>query len=159
MKTLRFIGLAIIAIVMSVNFSACGDDDDEGIESPDYLIGVWQGTVASGWETDDGEKFNYSGEDLSDARVTFKEDGTWVEEYRNNNDSPWYEDESGTWKLEGQKLIRTVNSMGGALMEEDWASFYENVLSLTKNKLVMEQYGKEDDGDEMYIKLEFARIK
>ena len=29
MKTLRLIGLAIVAIVMSVNFAACGDDDDE----------------------------------------------------------------------------------------------------------------------------------
>ena len=29
MKTLRLIGLAIVAIVMSVNFVACGDDDDE----------------------------------------------------------------------------------------------------------------------------------
>lgn len=29
MKTLRFIGMAIVAIIMSVNFVACSDDDDE----------------------------------------------------------------------------------------------------------------------------------
>ena len=29
MKTLRFIGMAIIAIIMSVNFVACSDDDDD----------------------------------------------------------------------------------------------------------------------------------
>ena len=28
MKTLRFIGMAIVAIIMSVNFVACSDDDD-----------------------------------------------------------------------------------------------------------------------------------
>ena len=29
MKTLRFIGMAIVAIIMSVNFVACSDDDEE----------------------------------------------------------------------------------------------------------------------------------
>jgi uncharacterized lipoprotein YehR (DUF1307 family) len=29
MKTLRFIGMAVIAVIMSVNFMACSDDDDE----------------------------------------------------------------------------------------------------------------------------------
>lgn len=29
MKTLRLIGMAIVAIVMSVNFTACSDDDDD----------------------------------------------------------------------------------------------------------------------------------
>ena len=29
MKTLRFIGMAIVAIIMSVNFVACSDDDDD----------------------------------------------------------------------------------------------------------------------------------
>lgn len=29
MKTLRLIGMAIVAIIMSVNFAACGDDDDD----------------------------------------------------------------------------------------------------------------------------------
>lgn len=29
MKTLRFIGMAVVAIIMSVNFAACGDDDEE----------------------------------------------------------------------------------------------------------------------------------
>ena len=28
MKTLRLIGMAIVAIVMSVNFTSCSDDDD-----------------------------------------------------------------------------------------------------------------------------------
>ena len=29
MKTLRFIGMAILAVVLSVNFVACSDDDEE----------------------------------------------------------------------------------------------------------------------------------
>ena len=33
MKTLRFIGMAIIAVVISVNFVACSSDDDDENES------------------------------------------------------------------------------------------------------------------------------
>ena len=29
MKTLRFIGMAVVAIIMSLNFAACSDDDEE----------------------------------------------------------------------------------------------------------------------------------
>ena len=29
MKTLRFIGMALIAVIMCVNFVACSDDDEE----------------------------------------------------------------------------------------------------------------------------------
>lgn len=34
MRTLRFIGMAIVAVIMSVNFAACSDDDEE--ESSKY---------------------------------------------------------------------------------------------------------------------------
>lgn len=31
MKTLRFIGMALLAIVLCVNFSACSDDDEDSL--------------------------------------------------------------------------------------------------------------------------------
>lgn len=31
MRTLRFIGMAIVAVIMSVNFAACSDDDEEEV--------------------------------------------------------------------------------------------------------------------------------
>ena len=31
MRTLRFIGMAIIAVIMSVNFTACSDDDGDEV--------------------------------------------------------------------------------------------------------------------------------
>ena len=42
MKTLRFIGMAIVAIIMSVNFAACSDDDDEEgqMSQPQPLISI-----------------------------------------------------------------------------------------------------------------------
>ena len=42
MKTLRFIGMAIIAVIMSVNFMACSDDDDEDTTpTPKNITGQW----------------------------------------------------------------------------------------------------------------------
>ena len=44
MKTLRFIEMALLAVVLCVNFAACSDDDDEP-QTPSNLIGTaWVGT-------------------------------------------------------------------------------------------------------------------
>ena len=54
MKTLRFIGMAIVAIIMSVNFVACSDDDDE--ITSDNLVGRWVMIHQQGYEKyDDNE--------------------------------------------------------------------------------------------------------
>lgn len=42
MKTLRFIGMAVVAIIMSLNFAACGDDDEE--IDVNQLEGTWGGS-------------------------------------------------------------------------------------------------------------------
>ena len=46
MKALRFIGIALLTVLMSVSFSACGgsDDDDNnggGNETPTSIEGTW----------------------------------------------------------------------------------------------------------------------
>lgn len=38
MKTLRFIGMALIAVIMCVNFVACSDDDEEANAT---IEGTW----------------------------------------------------------------------------------------------------------------------
>ena len=54
MKTLRFIGMAIVAIIMSVNFVACSDDDDDIDVS--QLEGTWGLVHDTGWEESDGDQ-------------------------------------------------------------------------------------------------------
>ena len=49
MRTLRLIGFAIIAIVMSVNFAACSDDDEDIDVS--QLEGTWGLVRSAGWES------------------------------------------------------------------------------------------------------------
>ena len=50
MKTLRFIGMAIVAIIMSVNFVACSDDDEEDNRPlAEKIIGHWVLTYEEGF--------------------------------------------------------------------------------------------------------------
>lgn len=41
MKTLRFLGMTLLMVMLAVNFAACSDDDEEEHSSP--LIGTWVG--------------------------------------------------------------------------------------------------------------------
>ena len=45
MKTLRFIGMALIAVIMCVNFVACSDDDEE--EANAAIEGTWKYSSSS----------------------------------------------------------------------------------------------------------------
>ena len=60
MKTLRFIGMTLLMVVLCLNFTACGDDDDDDPSNP--LVGVWQ-------NDDEGEHL----------RWTFRNDGSGEE--------------------------------------------------------------------------------
>lgn len=42
MKFLRMVGLAVIAVLMSVNLSSCKDDDSKSY--PEHLFGIWKGS-------------------------------------------------------------------------------------------------------------------
>lgn len=42
MKTFRLIGMALLAIVMCVNFASCSDDDEE--ETGTNIVGTWKYT-------------------------------------------------------------------------------------------------------------------
>ena len=49
MKTLRFIGMALLAVVLCVNFAACSDDDEDAA-LPSSLAGTeWTGTDPYGY--------------------------------------------------------------------------------------------------------------
>lgn len=51
MKTLRLIGMAIIAVIMSINFVACDDDDeDSNTIDTSSLVGTWGLVRCAGWE-------------------------------------------------------------------------------------------------------------
>ena len=70
MKTLRFLGMALLAVIMCVNLTACSDDDEP--ESNKSLIGVWI-------------------ESWYDDVIEIKADGSgyWAEFFGDSNISPF----------------------------------------------------------------------
>ncbi|MBC5606890.1 DUF5640 domain-containing protein [Bacteroides difficilis] len=84
MKTLRFIGMAIVAIIMSVNFVACSDDDDDN-----PIVGTWRSEVSNN----------------SYDSFTFNTDGSGIwQAYRDNRQT-----DSDTFKysIDGDKITFT----------------------------------------------------
>ncbi len=82
--------MAIVAVMMCVNFAACSDDDDE--DTPNNpLIGTWQ-------ETDDKNDY---------IIWTFKTDGTGVEEgfYQGDFEDP----ASFTYTYDNKTSILVIN--------------------------------------------------
>lgn len=70
MKTLRYIGMAFVAIFMCVNFTACSDDDDnETSSNSNDLVGVWQCVSVTG-DGDDkfevGDQITFSNKEYID---------------------------------------------------------------------------------------------
>lgn len=61
MKTLRLIGVALLTVLLSVSFSACGDDDEPS-SGGNPLVGTWVGLKGeSGWQNDHKLVFNNNG--------------------------------------------------------------------------------------------------
>lgn len=132
MKTLRLIGMAIIAVIMSVNFVACDDDEDSDNVS---LIGKWK--VDSYIDVTNGVTTHYTYQDWIDdggyPYLVFEEKDTYcidvdgsIEEY--------------------SSYIYDENSK--VLIENNGYSEYKyEVISLTKNKLTLRYYGVDGWGN------------
>jgi len=84
MKTFRFFGMALLAVLISVNFAACSSDDDPTEEKDETgITGTWKG------------KFNYGGDDYQILTLTFSSDGKYTKIREGHEDG---EDYSNTFK-------------------------------------------------------------
>ena len=76
MKTLRFLGMSLLMVMLAVNFTACSDDDESTVETSQDLIGRWTLIWTKGWELDsDGFKDTWDEADDGEDLI-FKADGT-----------------------------------------------------------------------------------
>ena len=84
MKTFRFIGVALLTVLLSVSFSSCSkSDDDNGGSSSNPLVGTWE----------------LSDEDGYYSTVEFKADGSYCQiEYHRTTDNIQGIDK-GTYKI------------------------------------------------------------
>ena len=133
MITLRFIGMAVIAVIMSVNFMACSDDDDEDDKQSNTIIGTWEVTG----DTSD-EEYN----DIGDI-YTFYSDGTGLLEWVDNSGK---DSSTITYKINSDNTIIYIDY-------EDGDGFEEMRMSITDNALMKWTYTDEEDGKDYTMTL------
>lgn len=80
MRTFRLIGMALIAMLISVNFTACSKDDDNEPTEEIGLVGTWKG------------QFNYGGNDYQILTLTFTADGKYTKVRKGHEDGEDYSD-------------------------------------------------------------------
>lgn len=141
MKTLRLFGLTLMAILLSVNFTSCSNEDDP-TKDPEKLIGEWILINEKEWGTQDGE--NYSNEESYDFNNPTEDSMKWIikegngenefiiEEYFHDGNK-WRDDGEFAIRLEGKKIITLDEDH-----EEEGYNF-EITYELNGNKLKVVQ--------------------
>ena len=159
MKTLRLIGMAMVAIMMSVNFAACSDDDDDIDVS--QLEGTWGLVRSAGWElcSEETEKDEwdftcdpYNPNDDSEKLVIKKltDNSYSVTAY-------YYSTYSKSWEPEGNQIF-TLDGKTLIINKSDDGYFgYGNpvIEALTSDKLVLHiDHRHSGDGTETFTRME-----
>lgn len=64
-------------IALCIGFTACSDDDDEGIagDAKTLIVGTWESTWSKGYEIYEGERDEWN-EAYTEDVYTFKNDGS-----------------------------------------------------------------------------------
>lgn len=108
--------MAIVAVIMSVNFTACSDDDEDDKQS-NTITGTWEVTG----DSDSDEEYNAIGE-----IYTFYSNGTVLNEWEND----FY---TYNYKLNSDNTILSIDY-------EDGDGYEEMYLEITDNKLMKWTY-------------------
>ncbi len=123
MKTLRFLGMTLLMVMLAVNFTACSDDEDEPtVEiSLANLKGTWDMVKCYGWEYNDNNEKEDWEEDVTGEYIFFEdEDG-------NGGYNDGYNTYYFASSVEGNKLI---------LRSSEWLSGKDiTITKLTTNEL------------------------
>ena len=148
MKTLRFIGMAVVAIIMSVNFAACSDDDDDIDGS--QLEGTWGLVRSAGWDLCSEETEKYEWDCTCDPyNPNSSDDECYKLVIKKLTDNTYsvvaycYYDNSSKWQMDGssQTLTLNGNTLTVSQTNGDYGYFdsYANLIieSLTAEKLAI----------------------
>lgn len=150
--------LPIIA-VLCMTLTSCnkgktaGSDGD--IKSKD-LIGTWETVHMQGYEIRNGKRIDYdididsSKDEEKSGRILIKEDKTI--EISKPMDGKWQTILDGKWILD----VNTFTIQISGKQENDAKVL--QILNLNSRNLVMKEYGKDEDGDEISITWTFKKI-
>lgn len=113
MKTLRYIGMAIMAIVLCIGFTACSSDDDDENQTTESLIGsTWAGTsTATGYGIEvriiDSEKCSITVYAPNSSNATDTETCYYVYNEEDGTFACYYDGDSITGKISGNTMTLT----------------------------------------------------
>ena len=132
MKTFRFIGMAIIAILIGVNFASCSSDDEEETTNSEYktLLGSWQMS-------------EQDGDILITSSFTFNSNGTYSFTYAENGD----DDEVYTGKFTYDANLHKIICYEGNSNVIDEEYFIAEVNSTT---LKLQKWSWHEDNRNIY---------
>ncbi|MFS3009399.1 lipocalin family protein [Bacteroides thetaiotaomicron] len=152
MKTLRLIGTTLLMVVLCLNFTACGDDDEEDNRPlAEKLIGHWvltyeEGFIKDSEYPDDDEAWSHAPKDECEyfGNFTFRADGTYSEYDLDGTSNPQSIEK---WSVNGNVIT---------LIEDEHEQYDLKVLEITSDKLVLEHYFK-DESYEVRAKMTYKR--
>ena len=137
MKTLRFLGMTLLMVMLAVNFTACSDDDEPTVGTSQDFIGRWTLTWTKGWEFDsDGFKDTWDEADDGEDLI-FKADGTGRMESQYGSEYPF------NWSFENNVFKWDYSLYNGCTTK---------IIQLDAEKLVFEiteYYDGEIDSQEI----------
>ena len=142
MKTFRFLGMALLAVVMCANFIACSSDDDE--DDGGYKLA---GTT---WTQDgDDDVFSF----LNGGEVVTYENYT---DYKNGEKAYHMK-----WSVNGDVLTLTYDGYfeNGSITPEKQESDYWQITSFNKDKMVLKLIDSDDEYAEIGETWIFDRLK
>ena len=128
MRTFRLIGMTLLMVMLTVNFTACSDDDDNELSLPvdntlELLIGTWEGT---------GE--------VAGRLFKFNEDYTY------SYDTPYSnETENGTFEYFPNRYMFVTyytNDWGQGDWKEE--NIIYTIVKITEDELILNNNGHSD---------------
>ncbi len=147
MKTVKFIGMIVLSLFLSLNFASCSKEDVDSSE----IVGEWFLKSDVGYEinksTGDKDEWNEVESEYTEKVVIKKVEGNIYQgESFTKNNGEWKSDGAVKFKLEGNKLIpQSVDD-----------SEEMTIKTLTSDKMVL-VFSYEDDEYKIYNEITYVR--
>ena len=129
-KTFRILGLMLCTILISIGFTACGDDDNE--PGSNSIVGTWRLSL----QEEDGIMWHCQYEFSSNGSLK-------VKDWTGNNEPANYE-ATGNYSTSADVLTLTITADG-----ESWTEQYK--FKIEGNHLIIYDY--EEDGPNTFVKI------
>ena len=163
MRTLRLIGTTLLMVVLCLNFTACGDDDDDIDLS--QLEGTWGLVRNAGWDESDGDKDSWDDAhtpnppccgDCTKLIIKKMSDNTYSVDLYYYDYSDWAYAGNQTISINGNTVTINKTNVDPGFFESDDNTTIEY---LTSDKLVLRFKNENTETEKYNYVTEFVRME